>query len=92
MGFGGVKFNTIFAFFAKMRAVSIKKEDEQEPFECCFALVRPLYEEGLRRRSWRVRLPQIMDVGLTLQPSFRQRYRDPWAGRRCWFRRSGRRW
>lgn len=25
-GFGGVKFNKIFAFFVKMRAVSIKKK------------------------------------------------------------------
>lgn len=80
-GFRGVKFNKIFAFFVKMRAVSIKKRGRTGACLCRFALVRPLYEVGLRHRLWRVRLPQIMDVQLISQPSFRQRYRDPWAGR-----------
>ena len=80
-GFGGVKFNKIFAFFPKNAGCEHKKRGRTGACLCRFALVRPLYEVGLRHRLWRVRLPQIMDVRLTSQPSFRQRYRDPWAGR-----------
>lgn len=45
-GFGGVKFNKIFAFFVKMRAVSIKKEDEQEP-ACVVLLLFVLFMRWL---------------------------------------------
>ena len=39
---GGVKFNKIFAFFAKKLVVSIKKRGRTGACLRCFALVRPL--------------------------------------------------
>ena len=42
----GGKFNKIFTFFAQMRAVSIKKEDEQEP-ACVVLLLFVLFMRWL---------------------------------------------